>query len=254
MKTKRIALAVLVLSSLACNAVTQMVVPATVTPLPTATLIPSLTSTPAPFVPAYIPPECQSVPIATVPPDLVLLQPTITPEPIEEISQSMQLQIFDELADTVNEVYVYPDFNGKDWDEITTRYRSRVEAGMDTVTFYTEVYAMIDELGDEHSYFLSPQEVEASEAELRGDIEYVGVGIYSVPDEERQTFTVISTFPFSPAEYAGIRPHDRIIAVDGIPLEITAQTSSRVRGPQCSAVVLTVQYPGEAPRDLLLIR
>jgi carboxyl-terminal processing protease len=42
--------------------------------------------------------------------------------------------------------------------------------------------------------------------------------------------------------------------VDGIPLEVNEQTSNRVRGPQCSAVVLTVQYPGEAPRDLLLIR
>ena len=254
MKTKRIAFALLVLSSLACNAVTQLVVPATLTPLPTAIPVSSLTSTPAALVPAYIPPECQSLPIATVPPDQALLQPTVTQEPIDEISQGTQLQVFDELTDTVDEVYVYPDFNGKDWDEIKSRYRGRIEEGLDTVTFYAEMYAMIEELGDEHSYFLSPHEVEASEAELRGETEYVGVGIYSVPDEERQTFTVISTFPFSPAEYAGIRPHDRIIAVDGIPLEVNAQTSSRVRGPQCSAVVLTVQYPGEAPRDLLLIR
>jgi carboxyl-terminal processing protease len=65
---------------------------------------------------------------------------------------------------------------------------------------------------------------------------------------------VISTFPNSPAEYAGIRPHDRIIAVDGIPLEINDNTINRVRGPQCSAVVLTVLSPGGEPRDLLLIR
>ena len=254
MKSKRLALALFVLSSLACNAVTQMIVPATVTPLPTAALIPSLTVTPALLVPAYIPPECQTVPPATVPPDQVLSQPTITPEPVEDISQSTQQQIFDELTHTVDEVYVYPDFNGKDWEEIKSRYKSCVDAGLDTVTFYTEMYAMIAELGDEHSYFLSPPEVKASEAELRGENEYVGVGIYSIPDEERQTFTVISTFPYSPAEYAGIRPHDRIIAIDGLPLEVNEQTSNRVRGPQCSAVVLTVQYPGEAPRDLLLIR
>lgn len=254
MKPKRIALALLMLTSLACNAVTQVIVPATAMPLPTATPVPSLTPTLIPLVPAYIPPECEAVPLATVPPDQVLLQPTITPEPVEEISQGLQQQIFDDLTGTVEDVYVYPDFNGRDWQEIKSRYRSRVDAGIDTVTFYSEMYAMIDELGDEHSYFLSPAEVEASEAELRGENEYVGVGIYSVPDEERQTFTVISTFPFSPAEYAGIRPHDRIIAVDGIPLEVNEQTSNRVRGPQCSAVVLTVQYPGEAPRDLLLIR
>jgi len=254
MNNKRIAYGVLVLSLLACTTVTQLVSPATATPFPTATLIPSLTSTSAPLVPAYIPPECQSVPLATVPPDQTLSQPTLTPEPIVEISKSTQLQIFDELTGIVDKVYVYPDFNGKDWEEIKSRYRSRVEAGLDTVTFYLEMIGMIEELGDEHSYFLTPLAVEASEAELRGENEYVGVGIYSVPDEERQTFTVISTFPNSPAEHAGIRPHDRILAVDGVPLEVNEQTSNRVRGPQCSAVVLTVQYPGEAPRDLLLIR
>lgn len=256
MKTKRITFALLVLTSLACNAVTQLIVPPTATPLPTttATPLPSLTPSPVPLAPAYIPPECQSVAPATVPPELALSQPTITPEPVEQISKSMQLQIFDDLTDIVDDVYVYPDFNGRDWDEIKSRYRSRIEAGVDTAVFYSEIYAMIAELGDEHSYFLTPPEVAASEAELRGENEYVGVGIYSLPDEERQTFTVISTFPDSPADYAGIRPHDRIIAVDGVPLEVNQHTSDRVRGPQCSAVVLTVQYPGEAPRDLLLIR
>jgi C-terminal peptidase prc len=254
MKIKRITLALAVSTSLACNAVTQLVVPATATPLPTFTPLPSPTPSPVPLVPAYIPPECEAVPLATVPPDLALSQPTVTPEPTVEISPDTQQQIFDELTHIVDEVYVYPDFNGKDWEEIKSRYRSRIEAGMDTAAFYVEMYAMMEELGDEHSYFLSPVEARASEAELRGENEYVGVGIYSLPDEDRQTFTVISTFPNSPAEHAGIRPHDKIIAIDGVPLQVNEQTSDRVRGPQCSALVLTVQYPGEAPRDLLLIR
>lgn len=252
--TKRIAFGFLVLSLLACNFATRLVNPATPTPLPTETAPASLTPTVAPLVPAYIPPECASTPIATVPPDLVLSQPTPTFEPNEDISQGTQLQVLREIGDIVARVYVYPDFNGKDWDEIESRYRSKIEAGLDTETFYVEMRAMINELGDEHSFFLSPLEVQASEAELRGENNYVGVGIYSLPDEDRQTFTVISTFPDSPAEHAGIKSHDKILKVDGIPLEINADTASRVRGPQCSAVVLTVQSPNEAPRDLLLLR
>ena len=254
MKMKRIAYGLAILSLLACNTVTQMLSPVTVTPLQTTTPAASLTLTPAPLTPAYIPPECQSVPLATVPPDQALFQPTVTAEPNVEISKSTQLKVFDDLTSTVDRVYVYPDFNGKDWEEIKARYRSKIEAGLDTETFYLEMYAMIEELGDEHSYYISPLGVEASEAELRGENNYVGVGIYSLPDEERQVFTVISTFPGSPAEYAGIKPHDKIIAVDGIPLEVNENTSNRVRGPQCSAVVLTVQSPGESPRDLLLVR
>lgn len=251
MNTKRIAYGFLVLSLLACNYVTQLTNPATATP-PVAVTTAPLTPTSAALVPAYVPPECTSVAPATVPPQQIA--PTQTLEPITEISQGTQLQIFDELTEIIDDVYVYPDFNNKDWEEIKSRYRNMVEAGMSTEQFYVEVNNMIVELGDEHSFYLSPLDAAASEAELRGENNYVGVGIYSLPDEERQTFTVISTFPDSPARFAGIQPHDRIIAVDGIPLEVNENTASRVRGPQCSAVVLTVQAPNQAPRDLLLYR
>jgi len=79
-----------------------------------------------------------------------------------------------------------------------------IEAGLDTESFYREMQAMIEELQDEHSFFLSPLEVKQSEAELRGEGEFVGVGIYSQPDLERQRLIVISTFPGSPADHAGI--------------------------------------------------
>ncbi|MEW6086322.1 MAG: S41 family peptidase [Chloroflexota bacterium] len=251
MNKKRILYGFLVLSLLACNYVTQLTNPATPTP-PVAVITATLSPTSAPLVPAYVPPECTSVAPATVPPQQIA--PTQTLEPITEISQGTQLQIFDELTEIIDEVYVYPDFNGKDWEEIKTRYRGVIEGGIPTEQFYVEVNNMIVELGDEHSFYLSPLDAAASEAELRGENNYVGVGIYSLPDEERQTFTVISTFPDSPARYAGIQPHDKIIAVDGIPLEVNENTASRVRGPQCSAVVLTVQTLNEAPRDLLLYR
>jgi carboxyl-terminal processing protease len=111
---------------------------------------------------------------------------------------------------------------------------------------------MIEELGDEHSFFLSPMAVAESEAELRGDIEFVGVGIYGQPDFERGRLTVVSTFPGSPAEYGGIQHHDSILTVDG--QTINENFSNLLRGPECSAVVLTVQSPGEAPRDVMLVR
>ncbi len=253
MNMKKIAYGLLILSLLSCNYVTQLIVPPTVTPAPTFT--PTATLTPTPLVPAFIPAECtSSAPFATIPPDLALAPPTLTFEPNPEISTATQLKVFKELTDVVDDVYVYPDFNGKDWDEIKARYRSKIEAGLDTESFYLEVQAMITELGDEHSFYLAPLEVEASEAELRGENNYVGVGIYSLPDLERQTLTVISTFPDSPAERAGIKSHDKIIRVDGVPLQFEADATRQIRGPKCSALVLTVQTPGEAPRNLMLIR
>lgn len=252
MKIKRILFGFSVLSLLACNFVTQMVFPPTVTPTPTATATATITPTPTatPLVPAFIPPECAAAVPATVPPD-ILLQATPEFQP-EELSKSEQLEIFGELEQFVEEVYVYPDYNGRDWNEIKARYRARIEAGLDAQAFYDDMFAMIAELGDEHSFFLSPVEVAATEAELRGEVEFVGVGIYGQPDFERQRLTVISTFPGSPAEYAGIQHHDSILSIDGHP--VTEDYSERLRGPQCSAVMLTVQSPGEAPRDVILFR
>ncbi|NWG33090.1 MAG: PDZ domain-containing protein [Chloroflexi bacterium] len=253
MKTKRTLFGLLVLSLLACNFITQMIVPPTATPTATQTFTPTATFTPSPtpLVPAYIPPQCDaSAPLATIPPELAV-QPT--PQfTNERISKGMQLRILDDIDEIVSRVYVYPDYNGKDWKAIVRRYRSMIEAGLETEAFYREMQNMINELGDEHSSFISPAEVRQSEAELKGESRFVGVGLYSNVDFEKGKIIVISTFPGSPAEYAGLQAHDSILLVDGQP--ITAETGIRTLGPECTAVILTVQSPGESPREVMLIR
>jgi carboxyl-terminal processing protease len=256
MKTKRILFGFAVLSLLACNFVTQMVFPPTATPVPptptlTATPTASPTPTATPLVPAYIPPQCDaSAPLATISPDIAIF-PTPQYE-TKPITKQTQLQILKEIEQTVEKVYVYPDYNGKDWKGIVARYRDMVESGLETEQFYLEMYNMISELGDDHSSFISPVGVKLSEEELKGQIKFVGVGVYSDVDFERGKIVVISTFPGSPADYAGLKPHDSILLVDGKP--ITLETGVRTLGPECTAVRLTVQTPGEAPRDVMLVR
>lgn len=252
MKMKKITLGVLILTLLSCNYVTQMIVPPTVTPIPpTATITASSTPTPVPLVPAFIPSHCDSAALATVAPDIAIpATPELNTNP--EITKGEQLRILRELADLVEEVYVYPDFNGKDWSGIESRYREKIEAGLDTESFYIEMQNMIDELQDEHSFFLSPLDVEQAELELKGEREFVGIGVYGETDLERGRLVVISTFPDSAAAYAGLKAHDSILLVDGLP--VFDGERNRLRGPECSAVVVTVQTPGEDPRDVMLIR
>lgn len=250
---KKFVLGFLVLSLLSCNYVTQLIVPPTATPVPTstptATVTASPTATPVPLLPAFIPPDCASVPIATVAPD-AFVQPTL--EANTEISESAQMRILKEVGDIVEDVYVYPDYNGKDWQEIETRYRDKVDAGLDTESFYVEMQNMINELQDDHSFFLTPIEARASEDELHGDVQFTGVGIYGNFDYERGRIIVISTFPGSSADQEGIKPHDVILSADGLP--VLNNEENRLRGPACSAVVMTVQSPGEEPRKVVLVR
>jgi len=256
MKIKRFAFGLLMLAMLACNFVTQMIAPPTATPLPTATATFPATSTPAPsvtpLVPAYVPPQCASQALATVPVDTLLAQATQEFKANPRISQGAQRRVFREMTRVVETVYVYPDYNGKDWDAIKEKYRSKIEAGLDTEAFYQEMKSMIYELGDDHSDYLSPVDVEAETSDLKGEQSYIGVGIYGNYDFEKQSFVVISTIPGSAAEYGGIQAHDSIIQVDGLP--ISENLGNRLRGPECSVAMAKVQSPGEAPHDVMLMR
>ncbi|MBL8063779.1 MAG: PDZ domain-containing protein [Anaerolineales bacterium] len=256
MTLKRIGFILLIASTLACNFVTRMVSPATSTPAPTATFAPTATATPEPLVPAYIPASCSADAIATIPPATALAQPTPILQANPEVEQDLQLEIFDDVVQIVEEVYIYPDFNGKDWPGIVDQYRAQVEAGLSTEDFYIAIKSMLFDLGDEHSYFESPVEVAQSEADLAGNNNYVGVGVYVLPQIEKNQVAVISVYPNSPAEYGGLKPHDTILEVDGVPI-ISSDGQSQmflVRGPECSAEVLTVRSPGGEVREVILVR
>jgi carboxyl-terminal processing protease len=253
---KKLVLGFLILTLLSCNYVTQMIVPPTATPLPTFTLVPTEMVVPSPTViplqPAFIPDECASTPLATVEPG-VQVQATQEVGTNPDVSKDEQLRILKDLGGIVDEVYVYPDYNGKDWNEIESRYKAKIEAGLDTEAFYTEMQNMVTELGDDHSFFLSPLQVQESEDELKGDVQFVGVGVYANFDYEHGRVIVISTFPDSAAEHAGIKAHDSLLTADNLPI-LDDQHNNLLRGPKCSAVVVSVQTPGEEPHDVMLVR
>ncbi len=254
MKPKRLALIVVLFFSLACNAITNgFTAPPTVTPIPpTQTIIPTETPVPAP---AYIPSSCQNSAIATIPAATVIAQPTLGLAPNPPLGKDEQLKVFDELVNTVNKVYLYPDFNGVDWKGIVAAYRAKVEGGLDTETFYTEMEKLVSELKDEHSHFESPSALAASNAELAGQNDYVGIGVFVQPLLDKGYLTVLAVIHDTAAEYGGIKAHDSLLAVDGIPLVENGKSyPQRLRGPECSAVRLTVQSPGGTPRDIMLVR
>jgi carboxyl-terminal processing protease len=195
------------------------------------------------------------MPLATVPAATALAEPTPVIQANPEINSDLQFKVFEEVVSVIEDVYVYQDFNGRDWPEMVSRYRGRIQAGLNAEEFYAAMQEMITELGDEHSWLESPVEVAASDAELSGSNEYVGIGVYFLPMIEKGRISVISVFPDSPAALSGLKPHDSILSVDGLPVAENGNDHSYlVRGPECSAAVLTVQTPGEGPREMTLIR
>jgi C-terminal peptidase prc len=256
MNRKRLFICFGLLFTLACNLTAQI-------PVITPTLIPPTslplisTRTPAQPTPVtiYVPPACVGNQVATLPAATTVAEPTISAGTNPSLSQSEQLKIFDELTNPIPSLYVYPDFNGLDWPATVAKYRAKIETGLDTESFYTEMQNLITALGDNHSQYLSPVEVAASNAQLAGRNDYVGIGVEILPMENKNRLAILLVFPGSSAEHAGLKPHDSLLAVDGIPLVENGITyPQRVRGPACSAAVFTIQSPGEASRNVTVIR
>ncbi|HTP00883.1 MAG TPA: S41 family peptidase [Anaerolineales bacterium] len=252
MRLKRIPLIVLLVTVLACSFVTQNldVLP----PTPTATSTVPATST-ATATQVYIPSDCDGTQLATLAPATLLAPPTPAIQANPPVAPDLQLKIFDETAQIILDNYVYPDFNGKDWSAIVASHRASIQAGLSTKGFYEVMQSLVEDLGDEHSRFDSPVEVAESDAELNGTSQFVGIGVSIFTMADKNKLTIAGVFPGSPAEHAGLKVHDSILAVDSFPVMQGGQIySSRIRGPECSAARLTVQSPGEASRDVMLLR
>jgi carboxyl-terminal processing protease len=212
------------------------------------TAIPPLPATalPPPTEPSALP-TVTSVP--TLPP-APTAQPTATAEPPPAptaLGTSMRRQIFNEVWTTVNDHYLYPDFGGADWAALRTEFEPRVEQALTDEGFYELVGNMVARLGDDHSRFLPPQAAQRQDALSSGREEQVGIGVVVLP--LRDGLLIQHVFPDSPAERAGLRPRDRIVAIDG-----NSYASRDIQGPEGSQVRVTVVRPGAQARDVVITR
>ncbi len=199
-----------------------------------------------------------SAPIPTLPlPCTPQVTVTTTPVPQTEVPGDMarQLAVFQELWDIVNEEYLYTDFNGLDWQAVYGEYRSKIQAGLSDEQFYLAMDEMIYSLGDEHSVFLSPEQAAQEDQDMAGNLDYVGVGILVSSVPERSRAVILLVFPGSPAEQAGLKSRDSILAVDGQPiLDEEGQKQDLIRGPEGTSVRLLIETPGQAPREVEITR
>jgi len=106
------------------------------------------------------------------------------------------------------------------------------------------IRGMLQALDDPHSEFLSPDKLKELERAIEGSLTGIGVELSTTSESQ---LVVIAPLPGSPADAAGIRPGDAILAVDGQTVQDLGHAAAinAIRGQPGSVVTLRVKRAGE---------
>lgn len=108
------------------------------------------------------------------------------------------------------------------------------------------IKGLIAALNDPHSAYFPPQQHQDFDQSLQGKLEGIGVSSRRVD----AALLVSAVIKDGPAQKAGVRPQDRIVAVDGAAIKDLSDEEAyrRIRGPKGTTVKLTIERPGMSDR------
>jgi len=137
------------------------------------------------------------------------------------------------------------------WDIIKDKYYDK-DVVKDTELFYGSMAGMVASLQDPYSVFLNPEVNEEFTDELSGKFEGIGaeIGI------RKEQLTLIAPLPKTPAERAGLRSGDKIVAIDeydtqGMSLD---RAVNLIRGEKGTEVKLTIVRDSLEPEEITIVR
>lgn len=103
----------------------------------------------------------------------------------------------------------------------------------------------IEGIGDKYTEYISKEDMKDYMEDTTGN--FVGVGIYMVQDTKENKIMVLSPIKGGPAEKAGIKPGDYIIAVDGVEYtgEQMSVVSNKIKGESGTTVKIKILRENE---------
>lgn len=168
-----------------------------------------------------------------------------------------QLRDFDFAVQSLRTTYLRSEAVGEDWQKVVEAERLRITQGDgQEARFIKSLQRVIAALNDDDIVLSPPPSMQsASTSSTPG--RYSGIGVLiGLPEEGKDRLLVLTVYRDSPADRAGLKPHDAIIAIEGEPVTFAKRDEliPKLRGEEGSQVTITVRTPGRAPHDITLTR
>ena len=129
------------------------------------------------------------------------------------------------------------------WNIVDQNYVDRKAVNYQQMS-YQAIQAMLGVLHDTgHTRFLTPADVQSENQSLSGS--FTGIGIYLTQDAKTKQVIITATVPGSPADKAGFKRGDVIVAVNGTNVvgKDIPTISKLIQGPVNTSVSLMVLRP-----------
>lgn len=169
--------------------------------------------------------------------------------------QEHHMRTYDALWGHIQDDYIHVKSADTEWNVLYEEYAERIDEGLTEDQFN---HLMEELAGDLPAGAITYQSrAERVEADTTDPTTYEGIGAFiGFQAEEEPHVVILGVIEGSPAEQAGIKPHDSIYAIDGSPvlLEEGISVVERIRGPAGSSVSLQVQTPGSPERTIEVTR
>lgn len=152
----------------------------------------------------------------------------------------------------VNRAYLDDTFNHQNWASV--RQKLLGQPLDDSESAYKAIEQMLASLDEPFTRFLRPEQYRSLQVNTSGEL--TGVGLQIALDAKTGMLEVVAPIAGSPADKAGIQPHDRILQIDGIPTaQLTLdEAATRMRGKIGSRVSLVLERNGETQKEIQLGR
>ncbi|CAN5696497.1 S41 family peptidase [soil metagenome] len=139
----------------------------------------------------------------------------------------------------VRDNYYESSFHNQNWNDLEHRYDSQIKSTADAHKY---IKAMLETLNDPYTRFLDPRAFQDENDAI--DARIVGIGINLQQSKDQKKLIVTRTIEDGPAEIAGVRSGDEIIAIDGISAVgmTPEQAAEHIRGKVGTIVNIGVRH------------